>query len=155
MNEPSQRRHVRARFGALLALPILTWSFPAIADPPTTEPVAAEPTEPAAPEPTEPAAPEAAEPVAAAPADADPVTSAAAVEPVAPAAEPVAGLAPAAEPVAVIPASTGSPEAMSGTLGTTRRAPAETTPRIGAMADVGVPDGATVSIVYRPIRMVR
>jgi hypothetical protein len=28
-------------------------------------------------------------------------------------------------------------------------------PRLGAMADVGVPDGATVSIVYRPIRAIR
>jgi hypothetical protein len=28
-------------------------------------------------------------------------------------------------------------------------------PRIGAMADVGLPDGATVSLVYRPIRAVR
>ncbi|HET7503532.1 MAG TPA: hypothetical protein VFK02_21065 [Kofleriaceae bacterium] len=28
-------------------------------------------------------------------------------------------------------------------------------PRIGAMADLGLPDGATVSIVYRPIRAIR
>jgi hypothetical protein len=28
-------------------------------------------------------------------------------------------------------------------------------PRIGAMADLGLPDGATVSIVYRPIRGIR
>jgi hypothetical protein len=44
------------------------------------------------------------------------------------------------------------------TLGTSSAATAATAtdpPRIGAMADVGLPDGATVSIVYRPIRAIR
>jgi len=40
---------------------------------------------------------------------------------------------------------------------TARAVPAASSgsPRFGAMADVGLPDGATVSIVYRPIRAIR
>jgi hypothetical protein len=51
-------------------------------------------------------------------------------------------LAAGAAPAAAGPDSAGT---LSAALATDR-------PRIGAMADVGVPDGATVSIVYRPIR---
>jgi len=54
-------------------------------------------------------------------------------------------LAAAAAPAAAGPESAGT---LSAGLATDR-------PRIGAMADVGVPDGATVSIVYRPIRAIR
>lgn len=41
-------------------------------------------------------------------------------------------------------------DASSATASSSRR-----TPWIGAMADLGVPDGATLSIVYRPIRALR
>jgi hypothetical protein len=44
----------------------------------------------------------------------------------------------------------GSPKT---SLSTASSAPVS--PRIGAMADVGLPDGATASIVYRPIRALR
>lgn len=40
-------------------------------------------------------------------------------------------------------------------LGTLSAAIATDRPRIGAMADLGLPDGATVSLVYRPIRAIR
>src|SRR5581483_2442473 len=46
-------------------------------------------------------------------------------------------------------AQTASLSAASGSMASTDR------PRIGAGLDVGLPDGATVSIVYRPIRAVR
>jgi hypothetical protein len=38
---------------------------------------------------------------------------------------------------------------------TVRAMPSPKNPWIGAMADVGLPDGATLSIVYRPIRSIR
>lgn len=153
MNEQSPRRNVGATLGALVvALPILTWSFPAIAEPAAAEPAVAEPA----------AEPAVAEPAVAEPADAEAAAALPVAEPVAeptvaaPVAAVPAVVEPAASgPVAAMPASIAPTAAMPDTLGMTRRATAETIPRIGAMADVGVPDGASVSIVYRPIRMVR
>jgi hypothetical protein len=136
MNE--QLRNVGAKLGALLALPMLAWSAPALADEPAAVPpdTAAEAPAPAATE-IEPGQPATADiaPDAAPARDAPTATPAPAVPPAAPSAPSVA---------------------MADTLGTTRTAtPERVTPRIGAMADVGVPDGASVSIVYRPIRVVR
>jgi hypothetical protein len=50
-----------------------------------------------------------------------------------------------ADPAAAAPEPAGT---LSAAIATDR-------PRIGVMADLGVPDGATVSVVYRPIRAVR
>ncbi len=45
-------------------------------------------------------------------------------------------------------------QASPETLGTTASA-SRTSPRFGVMTDLGVPDGATASIVYRPFRALR
>jgi hypothetical protein len=47
------------------------------------------------------------------------------------------------------------PAQQTDRLGATRSVERERTPRIGVMADLGVPDGASISVVYRPIRMIR
>jgi hypothetical protein len=59
-----------------------------------------------------------------------------------------------ATPVAAAPAASAAPAATAASEGVTTRA-APTSPWIGVMADVGLPDGATASIVYRPIRAMR
>jgi hypothetical protein len=130
MNE--QLRNVGAKLGALLALPMLAWSAPALADEPAAVP------------------PDATEEPAAAPAE---------IAPGQPATAEIAPADPVADAPIATPAATPAPPsvAMADALGTTRTTttPERVTPRIGAMADVGVPDGASVSIVYRPIRLVR
>jgi len=90
----------------------------------------------------------------------------------APAAEPDAAAAiPAAEPAAPAepaqPAEIAAPAAPAATIAfatphlarsgvarTIAREPGRV-PQIGAMVDVGVPDGASVSVVYRPLRPLR
>lgn len=90
MNEAPRRQfRTSSTLGALLALPLLAWSAPALAQP-SSEPAAASPVAP-----------------------------------------------------------------QTDTITETDTAPARVTPRIGAMMDVGAPDGASVSIVYRPRRPVR
>jgi hypothetical protein len=136
MNQ-QQRRSAGAKLGAVLVLPMLAWSAPALADDPAAV-VPAEDAPSGETAPTEPADVPAAVALGDEPSAEPPVA--------APAAEP----APA--PVAVSSSSSVMPDA----LGTTRkRSPEATTPRIGAMADVGVPDGASISVVYRPFSIVR
>lgn len=57
---------------------------------------------------------------------------------------------PSSEPVGAQPAA---PQVDA--LVEAQPAPARVTPRIGAMMDVGAPDGASISIVYRPVRALR
>jgi hypothetical protein len=72
-----------------------------------------------------------------------------------------ADAAPVAAPVAVPTASAAAAAAPAPQLGATALTTAHvapeapSTPRIGAGVDLGLPDGATVSIVVRPIRSIR
>jgi hypothetical protein len=105
----------------------------------------------------------------ASPAASEPSDAAAAGRPAAePQAEPQAEIeaaapadAPAAAPVAVPTASAAAAAAPAPQLGATALATTHvasdepSTPRIGAGVDLGLPDGATVSIVVRPIRSLR
>jgi cell wall-associated NlpC family hydrolase len=151
MFEMARRTTIRGVLGALGAAVVLASGSPAAADPaaadPATEPAPAEPaaTDPAVavPAATE---PEAADPAAAESAAVEP----AAVEPAA--AEPVATKA-AAAPVTARRAA----EPANGLAATARVTTndSQATPWIGVMADLGLPDGATASIVYRPIRAMR
>jgi len=116
-----------AKLGAFVVLPMLAWAAPAAAEP------EAEPPLDAAPE---------AEPAAQATPAAD------AVAPAAPAAS--------AEPaVAAAPMVAATPHAAESGVARSLEPKPRQVPRIGAMVDVGAPDGASVSVVYRPLRPLR
>jgi hypothetical protein len=56
--------------------------------------------------------------------------------------------------VAWVAPAAAAPEAQADVVSATTQSP-QRSPWLGAMADLGVPDGATVSVVYRPIRALR
>jgi hypothetical protein len=137
MNE--QTRPERVGLGAAIgAVLVLGWAVPVAAEPGD----AAIPPAPAAVEPepnaetTEPA-PAAAEP------EPEPGDAASAPVPT------------AAEPEIRTPRIAPFPAGAQTALRTSAAAPSTSVPRIGTMLDVGVPDGATISIVVRPIRAIR
>jgi hypothetical protein len=146
MSRSPRLERVGAATLAAFAAPVWLWATLASASPETPAPPAAEDAGPDAP--------------AAAPVDGPRET------PAAPSAEPTPDLpeAPAAAQPAEITAEspaasvTSAPAAAgSEAMLTARAVPAGSSAsrRFGAMADVGLPDGATVSIVYRPIRAIR
>ena len=108
-------------------------------------PAAAQPATEPEPEPA-PTAPSAAEP------EPEPApTAPSAAEPRADA--PTAAETPAPARATATPAAT--PSMGAGVTRTAAPAERRTTPWVGTMVDVGVPDGASVSIVYRPFRAIR
>jgi hypothetical protein len=150
MFEIARRRYVGALAVGIVALA----ARPAVADPAPEDPEAAEP---AAAEPASAAEPPAAE---AEPASAEPADAPAQAEPVstapaapAPASSDARAAAPAPAPSA--PLSSAAPVSVVRSAARRSASSSETTPWFGVMADIGLPDGATASIVVRPIRAVR
>ncbi|HEY0476548.1 MAG TPA: hypothetical protein VGD37_03440 [Kofleriaceae bacterium] len=148
----------------LAAVPLLVWAPPAGAEPEPAAPAPQElpgwPTDDASPEPPA-APPRAAEPEPpAAPDDAPQATPAPSVDtspdarPASPEASPESPAAPDAPAAgAAAPHGAAAPDALIAMR--TAGAVSSGSRRFGAMADLGLPDGATVSIVYRPIRAIR
>ena len=133
---------------AALAAPVLAWVAPAAASP--DEPAASSPEPAPAAEVAAPESPEAPDTDAPAPAPAPAAAAAAAPDASAPE-SPVrsVSMADAVAAHAVAPATDHAVAAVRTTESSSG------SPWIGAMADIGLPDAATVSIVVRPIRSLR
>jgi hypothetical protein len=176
---PRSLRFESVRAALLAAVPLLVWAAPAGADPgPTTQApqeLPGSPADDAAPEPpaAPPAAPDDAPHAMPAPsvdtsrdartdsAEASPETSPETSAEASPEISAAASLETSAESAAASDApAAGAPAPHDAAAPDARIAmrvasPASGSRRFGAMADLGLPDGATVSIVYRPIRAIR